>query len=83
MAVVGEVGYVILASQLGVTARVEWIDDNTELDNNGDELIITGGLQYYFRRHHVKAGLEFTHRTELEGISLDNDSLILSLQLAL
>ncbi len=83
MSMVAEAGYVILPERLGATVRVELIDDDTELDDSGDQLIVTGGVQCYFRRHHLKAGLEFTHRSELEGLALDNDSLLAQLQLEL
>lgn len=78
-----EVGYVILPEQLGVTVRGELLDSDTDVDNNGDELVVTGGVQYYFHRHHAKAALEFTHREELNGVALDNDSLLLQLQFGL
>ncbi|MFT7580108.1 MAG: hypothetical protein ACI9MR_001775 [Myxococcota bacterium] len=78
-----ELGYMILASELGVTVRGELIDDNTDVDNAGDQLIVAGGVQYYLRRHHVKAALEYSHRTERNGVSLDNDALFLQLQFAL
>ncbi len=83
MAVVSQLGYLIVPERLGATARIEWIDDNTELDNAGDQLIATIGMQYYFRRHHLKASLEFTHREELSGLSIDNDSLMLQAQFSL
>ncbi|MCA9518453.1 MAG: hypothetical protein KC635_26140, partial [Myxococcales bacterium] len=79
----GEVGYVILAEQLGVTVRAELVDDDVDLDDNGDQLVLTGGVQYWFQRHHLAATLEYTHRAELEGLELDNDSLLLQLQLQL
>ncbi len=82
-ALIAEVGYMVLPEQLGVTARFELLDDNMDLDNNGDQIVLTGGLQYYFRRDHLKAQLEYTHRTELEGLSLDNDSLMLQVQFEL
>ncbi len=82
-AMVGELGYLIWEDILGLTARVEWLDDNTALDNAGDQLIVTAGLQYYLHRHHLKAQLEYTHRTELHGISLDNDALMLQVQTSL
>ena len=83
MALVAEAGYLLIGEQLGVTARFEWLDDNTELDNNGDQIAISGGFQYYLKRQHLKAQLEYTHRTELEGLSLDNDSLLLQVQFEL
>ena len=80
---VAELGYVILSAQLGVTVRGELLNDDTNVDNNGDEAIFTGGVQYYFHRNHLEAALEYTHRAELHGVKLDNDSLLLQLQFAL
>jgi hypothetical protein len=80
---VAELGYLILDDTFGATVRVEWLDDNTRLENNGDSVIFTGGLQYYLHRHHLKAQLEYTHRAELHGLALDNDALMLQIQTAL
>lgn len=82
-ALIAEVGYMVLPEQLGVTARFELLDDNMDLDNNGDQIVLTGGLQYYFKRDHLKAQLEYTHRSELEGVALDNDALLLQVQFEL
>lgn len=83
MSLVTELGYMILADCLGVTARFELLDDNTAQDNAGDAIVVTGGVQYYLHRQHLKAQLEFTHREELKGIALDNDALLLQLQFQL
>jgi hypothetical protein len=83
MCLVGEMGYMILPEQLGLTARAEWIDDNVEIENAGDALVIGGGLQYYWHRQHLKAQLDYTHRMELHGMSLDNDTLLFQLQFSL
>ncbi|TNF33814.1 MAG: hypothetical protein EP329_07915 [Deltaproteobacteria bacterium] len=83
MSAVAELGYVLLPEQLGVTLRGELIDSDTDVDNAGDEIAVTGGVQYYFHRQHAKAALEFTHREERHGVALDNDSLLLQLQFAL
>jgi len=82
-ALIAELGYLIIGDELGVTARFELLDDNMDLDNGGDQIVIAGGLQYYFRRQHLKAQLEYTHRSELNGPSLDNDSLVLQVQFEL
>ena len=82
MMAAGEVGYLLAERTLGVTARAEWVDDNSHFENTGDFLAITGGIQYYWHAHHLKAQLDYCHRQELEGESLDNDSLIFQLQLA-
>jgi len=83
MALAAEAGYLLVGETLGITARFELLDDNTDLDNNGDQIAVTGGLQYYLQRQHLKAQLEFTHREELEGVSLANDSLMLQVQFEL
>jgi hypothetical protein len=83
MSVVGEMGYMIIPARLGITARGEWIDDNVELEDAGDALVISGGLQFYWHRHHLKAQLDFTRREELHGIAMDNDTLLFQLQFAL
>lgn len=82
-ALVGEMGYVILADQLGVSFRTELIDDNEALDDNGDEVVVAGGVEYYLHRQHVKAQLDYTHRQELNGPDRDNDTLLLQLQIGL
>lgn len=83
MALTAEAGYLILDDTLGVAARFELLDDNVDQDNAGDQIVIGGGIQYYLHRQHLKALLEFQHREELHGASLDNDALILQVQLAL
>lgn len=82
-ALITELGYLVLDDRLGVTARFEVLDDNVDLDNNGDQIAITGGLQYYLHRQHLKAQLEYTHRRELKGLALDNDALALQVQFKL
>jgi len=83
MAFIAEAGYLLIGEELGITARFELLDDNTAADNNGDQIAVTGGLQYYLHRQHLKAQLEYTHRLELEGVALDNDSLLLQVQFEL
>ena len=80
---VGEIGYVILQRTLGVAVRAEWMDDDDRVDNEGDSLIVSGGIQYYWHRHHVKAQLDFIHREELHGLARDNDTLLFQFQLKL
>lgn len=76
-------GYMILPGQLGISLRGEMFDDDANVDNNGDQLVVTGGLQYYWHRHHFKVSIDYTHREELYGASLDNDALLLSAHFAL
>ncbi|WP_437801457.1 porin [Sorangium sp. So ce693] len=83
LALVFEAGYMLIARRLGVSGRVEWIDPNLDIDDEGDNLVLTGGVSYHAYDDLVKAQLEYTHREELGGLSLSNDALLLQLQLSL
>jgi len=80
---VGEVGYVILKERLGITARFEWLDPNTAVKDENDSWILTGGISYHVLHDFLKAQLDYTHREELHGRSLKNDSLVIQAQLHL
>ncbi len=82
-AFVAETGYLLLGDLLGATVRAELIDDHTGLEDAGDQLVVQGGLQVYLNRHFAKLQLDYIHRSELHGPSLDNDTLLLQLQLGL
>ncbi len=81
--VIGEVGYVILKDRLGVTGRFEWIDPNTAVKDESDSWVLTGGVSYHVLHDFLKAQIDFTHRQELHGKSLNNDSLVIQAQLNL
>ncbi|MEO7331267.1 MAG: porin [Minicystis sp.] len=83
LGVVGELGYMIFKDRLGVSARVEWIDPNTSVKDEADSLIVGGGASYHLFHDLLKTQLDFTHRQELSGKALANDSLVLQLQLNL
>ena len=83
MGAIGEVGYVILPHMLTVAARVEWMDPNTEIEDNGDQLVIAGGFAFHVWEDYAKVQMDFTHREELKGQSLDNDTFVIQLQLGL
>ncbi|WP_437940709.1 porin [Sorangium sp. So ce341] len=83
LALVFEAGYMLVARKLGVSGRVEWIDPNVDVDDEGDNLALTGGVSYHAYDDLLKAQLDYTHREELGGLSLANDAVILQLQLSL
>ena len=83
LAAIGEIGYVLVKRRLGVNARFEWIDPNTSVDDEADSWIAGGGLSYHVLHDFLKAQLEFTHRQEIHGSSLKNDSLVFQIQLNL
>ena len=77
---VGEAGYMILERMLGVTGRFEWIDANTQSDDETDNWLVTGGAHLHVVDQLLKVQAEYTHREERFGLSLDNDSVTISLQ---
>jgi hypothetical protein len=81
--VVAEAGYVIIKQRFGVNARFEWIDANTGVQNEADTWLVTGGVSYRVYRDIMKAQLDYTHREEVHGKSLKNDSVLIGLQLNL
>jgi Phosphate-selective porin O and P len=83
LAAVGEAGYVIVKNRLGVSARFEWIDPNTSLKDESDCWLAVGGISYHVMHDLVKAQLDYTHRQEIHGKSLKNDSVVMQFQLNL
>lgn len=77
-----EVGYVILRELLGVSVRIEWFDGNQDIDDEQDQLLVTGTVSYYAIRNMLKVQLEYTHREELHGASLENDAVLAGVQLS-
>jgi len=80
---VGETGYMILQDALGISARFEWIDPNTNTENEGDNWLLTAGASYQLLDRLLRVQAEYTHREEMFGLSLSNDSVTLQLQLQL
>jgi hypothetical protein len=83
LALVFEAGYMLVARKLGVSGRFEWIDPDTDVDDEGDNAVITAGVSYHALDDLLKAQLDYTHREELGGLSPANDALTLQLQLSL
>lgn len=86
MAFAGEFGYafpLLRRMHLAFAARVEWIDDNTAREDEGDAMVVTGGVTLHWMRHHVMVGVDFTHREELKGVLLNNNTGLLHVQFAL
>ncbi len=79
-----EVGYTFRRT-LGAHVRFEWIDANTAVQDEADNWLLTGGLSFTppVVGKYLKAQLEYTHREEVFGLSLENDSLTFQTQFAL
>ncbi len=78
-----EAGYMILRRRLGVTARFEWLDPSTGVQNELDSWVLGGCVSYHLFHDFLRTQVEYTHRQELHGQSLKNDSVILQFQLNL
>lgn len=83
LAAIGEIGYVIVKNRLAINTRIEWLDPNTSVKDEADSWLLSGGLAYHVLHDFLKAQLDFTHRQEIHGSSLKNDSLVFQLQLNL
>jgi phosphate-selective porin len=74
-----EAGYELERERLQAIARLEWLDDNTALDDAGDAWLVAAGVNWrvspFFR-----AQLHYLGRYERESAERANDSVILSLQ---
>ena len=80
---VGEAGYMLLKERLGINARFEWLDPNTAVKDESDSWILTGGVSYHILHDFLKAQIDYNHRQELHGKSLQNDSVVIQAQLHL
>ena len=77
----GQLGYVILPELLGLGFRVEWLDLNMDMQDNYDELVFSGVVNFYAVRHLLKTQIGYQHRMELHGQARDNDALYVQAQL--
>lgn len=83
MAAVAEAGYVILKERLGATVRFERLVPNTAVSDEANSWAITGGVSYHVLHDLLKAQVDYTHREELHGLSLKNESVVMQVQLNL
>jgi hypothetical protein len=69
-------GYV-WRNQLELALRFERYDNNRSADDFGDQQLITGGLNYYFKGHSLKVMANYIRRDELGALEIDNDALVI------
>ncbi|MFO0549100.1 MAG: porin [Polyangiaceae bacterium] len=80
---VGEAGYMILEDLLGIAARFEYIDAARAVDDEGDNWLVGASATAMFLDGMVRGTVEFTHREEIYGLSLDNDAALFQAQVLL
>jgi len=72
-AINGQLGYTILKQLLDVAVRVEFVDENTAIDDEGDALIISTAATVHLVNEHLKIQAGYTHRRERHGLDRRND----------
>lgn len=78
-AISAELGYTW--GRLGLAARADLVDPNLDVQNNDDELWLSGALTWHFVANQVRAQLQYDHRRERSGVPLANDTLLAKLLL--
>ena len=72
-----------MGRKLSVAARAELVDPNTSVDNNEDEMWLSGAIGWHFIRNMLRFDLQFDHRQESFGDPQDNDVLLGKMMLRL
>jgi hypothetical protein len=78
-----EAGYFVWGDRLELVARGELYDNNRVLTDHGDQTVLTGGANLYFKGHNLKLQMNYIHRAENGGGGLDNDALLVGVAAAL
>ena len=64
IAVTGQLGYTILRKLLDVAVRVELIDENTTVDDEGDALLIGAAVTVHLAHEHLKIQVKIEMQTK-------------------
>jgi len=70
---VGELTVFLWQEYIQMAIRYEYLNDNNVYSTMGSQQIFSGGLNGYLFKHKLKLQLNYTHRQEIDGISIDND----------
>jgi hypothetical protein len=65
---------------LELAGRFAMMDENIRVDNEGDLWELTVGLNAYLFENQLKLMLNYMKREEMEGTSLENDSILVMMQ---
>jgi hypothetical protein len=76
--ILAEAAVFVWPESVEIAVRWERVDINKDTELFGDQQILTGGVNWYVRGHHLKVQAHYLHRDELGAIELDNDAVILS-----
>jgi hypothetical protein len=81
MALIAELGYTW--HRLNAAVRMEYIDPNTDLKDNRDQLIISGAVGCQLTKNRARLQLQYDHRDQLNGPALKDDTLFAQVQVKL
>ena len=79
-AFVVDLGYAPIAKRLDVAVQFEMVDENTDIEDEGDFFGIAGAVSMYAYGGHFKYQLFYQHRQERHGSALKNDLCLLQVE---
>ena len=79
-AVLVQAGYAPIKGWLDLGFRFEMVDENTEIEDEGDYFSLAGVVTGYFFEGYLKVQLFYQHRLERFGKVLENDVFLTSLE---
>lgn len=78
--ITAQLGYSPLVKTLDVAFRFELIDDNLDIDDEGDQAVYAAAVSYYAFDGRFKAQAQYQHREELHGLDLENDVALVQVE---
>ena len=80
-AIIAELGYAWW--RFNAAARLEFIDPNTSLKDNHDEMVVSGALGCQLTQNRARVQLQYDHRSQSTGPALKDDTLFAQFQVKL
>lgn len=75
-----QLGYTVMKRFLEIAARFEWVDNNTEIEDDGDYFVIGGTASLYILDGYLWTQVAYQHRMERFGNALDNDVFVVQVE---
>jgi hypothetical protein len=75
--IVAELSGYVVCDCVELALRYERYDNNRAVDDFGDQQLITGGINYYFKGHGLKVQANYIYRDETGPIEIDNNALVI------
>ena len=75
-----QIGYTIMPRFLELAARFEWVDNNADVEDEGDYFVIGGTASLYILDGYLWTQVAYQHRMERFGNALDNDVFVIQVE---